>query len=352
MAILPTTQAFDYTHSEPAADAPPLTGRRFFFQRHSRGRKTAAGLVPFGPRNTSQPLVTIGVPAYNRPALLRECLASLAAQTEFDDFDVVVCDDLGLPETRHVVENSRLPRIRLHVNPQPLGAVGNWNRCLELSTGTWVMILHEDDTLYPWYFSTVVPRLRSGVSAVTMKCVQGQDPVPPPAPGRPGKIRFYPSSCFIKSAMTPFPGVLFLREIAVQLGGFNARWGPLADYDFWYRLACSGSVETLGSVGAFYRENDGQWTCSVWPEMLRKNHLLRLRVAREQFRRHPRLGRWLARFFTYRNARCYRRRFSERPADLARALKFGGRLERLLPSGWAWLLVRRLSRLRPAAARS
>ena len=46
-----------------------------------------------------QPLITFGIPAYNRPQLLAETLASLAAQQGPADFEVVVCDDGGLPES-------------------------------------------------------------------------------------------------------------------------------------------------------------------------------------------------------------------------------------------------------------
>lgn len=295
------------------------------------------------------PLITIGLPAYNRPELLRETLASLAAQDRATDFEVVVCDDLGLPETREVVETCGLPHVRYYANPRRLGAVRNWNRCLEMATGRWVMILHEDDLLYPWYFSLVVPRLRHSLSAIAMKCAQGELPENLPTPAGPGRVRRYRSSCFLKSAMTPFPGVLFPRELALRLGGFDERWGPLADYDFWYRLSCHGEVETLSTVGAFYRVGPTQWTNDVWPDMLRKHHLLRLRVARQQFRRHPRLGRWLARFFTYRTARSYLRRYSQRPATLTRALRFGGWMERHLPSGWAWYLVQQEARRKAIA---
>ena len=69
--------------------------------------------------------------------------------------------------------------------------------------------------------------------------------------------------------------------------------------------------------------------------MLRKVHLLRLRIARDQIR-SPRLGRWLARFFTYRTALAYARRFPEKPAGLARALRFRKILFSRLPSGWVW----------------
>ena len=49
------------------------------------------------------PLITFGVPAYNRPALLAETLASLAAQTAAVDYEVIVCDDGRLPETAATV---------------------------------------------------------------------------------------------------------------------------------------------------------------------------------------------------------------------------------------------------------
>src|SRR5258708_27275588 len=102
--------------------------------------------------------------------------------------------------------------------------------------------------------------------------------------------------------MPPFPGVLFPRDLALKLGGFDSRWGSLADYDFWYRLACAGRVEVVQQVAAFYRVSTGQWTEREWPAMLRRAHLLRLRMARQQFPDHPNRGLWLARFFTYRNA--------------------------------------------------
>lgn len=291
------------------------------------------------------PLVTVAIPAYNRPGLLREALASLEAQVGFDDFEVVICDDLGLAATRAVVEASRLPRLRYFVNPQRLGGVGNWNRCLQLATGRWVTVLHEDDSLYPWFFATTVPRLGPELSAVAMRCEQGATR-PAVARRRPAQaVRRYDAAYFLKSGLTPFPGVLFPRRLALLIGGFDERQGPLADYDFWYRLGCTGRIELIDDFGAFYRVSDGQWTARAWPEMLRKMHLLRLRIAREQLPRYPRLGRWLARFFTYRNALSYGRRFSERPVVFRRVCCFSTIPFQVAPSGWVWLLLRHLPHL-------
>jgi glycosyltransferase involved in cell wall biosynthesis len=296
--------------------------------------------TPICGRRREAPLLSFGVPAFTRPHLLRETLASLAAQTGGHDYEVVVCDDGGLPETAQVVAEFPVERFSLYRNAAPLGGVGNWNRCLQHSRGRWVMVLHEDDILYPWYLDTVVSRLRDGLSAVCTLVVQGGAPPSLPRPTFRPEVRTYPPILFLKSSFTPFPGVLFPRELGLRLGGFDPRWGPLADYEFWYRLASAGTVEVVRTVSAFYRVTEGQWTDSQWPVMLRQMHLLRLRIAREHLADRPRLGRWLARFFTHRSARAYARRFPQRPAGLNRALAFGRIPLASLPSGWVWQFVK------------
>lgn len=294
----------------------------------------------YGNRFNREPLVTFAIPAYNRPKLLAETLASIAAQTAFVDYEVIVCDDGGLPETQQVVERFSPARITYYKNDPPLGAVGNWNRCLRMARGRWVMVLHEDDVLYPWYMEMVLPRLHDGVAAVGVKTVQGVElPLLKRPMGRPG-IRQYSPQYFLKSSMTPFPGVLIRRETALELGGFNEHSGPLADYDFWYRLSCVGRVDFIRAVGAFYRVAQGQWTDDEWPRMIQQTHLMRLRIVREQFKHMPKVGRWLARFFTYRNALAYGHRFPGRPASLVRASKFGRIPFARLPSGWVWAAMR------------
>jgi glycosyltransferase involved in cell wall biosynthesis len=289
------------------------------------------------------PLVSFGIPAYNRPVLLREALASIRDQTLSVPYEVIVCDDFGLEETKAVVAEFPSSHFRYVRNETTLGAVANWNRCLASARAPWVMVLHEDDALYPGYLELAVPRMADGVAAIATKTVQGEtQPVRPPVPPLP-PVWNYPPRYFMKSAMTPFPGVLVRRELALSLGGFDLAWGPLADYDFWYRLACAGRVEVIRAVGAFYRVSPGQWTERAWARMLRQGHLMRLRIAREQFGQAPRWGRWLARYFTLRNARSYAKRFPERPVTLERALRFRRIAFSSLPSGWIWQIIKRTS---------
>lgn len=299
---------------------------------------------PTVPPSLGSPLVTVGIPAYNQPALLRETLRSLANQERRDAFEVLVCDDLGLPETAAVVEASGLPSIRLVGPDGTPGAVANWNRCLDLARTPWVTVLHEDDLLLPWFFTVTLPLLTPGRTAIAVRCATGPEPATETRPSGVSPLREYPTRHFLKSAMTPFPGVVVDRAVALRIGGFDHRQGPLADYDFWYRLAKEGNVVVAQTIAAFYRVRDDQWTARAWPEMIRKTHLLRLRIAREQFPHQPALGRWLARFFTQRNALAYARRFPERPASLRRALSLRRQPLAALPSGWVWSLLKSLPR--------
>lgn len=281
----------------------------------------------------AEPLITFAIPAYSRPALLAEALRALAAQAG-PDCELVVCDDGNRAETRQLAE--AFPGGRYFGHERPLGAVANWNECLARARGEWVTVLHEDDLLYPWYLDCVRPRLRPGLAAVCVRTVQGAAPPELARPAGAAGAWAYPPRFFLKSSMTPFPGVLLRRELAQRLGGFDPRWGGLADYEFWYRLACAGPVEVVRAEAAFYRVAPGQWTEREWKRMITLTHLLRLRIAREQFAGAPRRGRWLARFFTHRNAQAYARRFAERPASLQRALRLGRIPLASVPSGWVW----------------
>jgi glycosyltransferase involved in cell wall biosynthesis len=296
-------------------------------------------------RRRLDPLITIAIPAYNRPELLAETLESISSQTADIEVEVIVCDDGLLPETRAVVERYWERGFRYLPNPRRLGPVGNWNQCLKMARGDWVMVLHEDDTLYPWYLDCVLPRLWKGAVAVCTRTTNGTVPPDLRRPRVKGAPMDYVPRYFLKSSMSPFPGVLIRRDVALRIGGFDEAWGPIADYEFWYRLACAGRIEVVGAIGAFYRVAPGQWTERIWKRMLRLTHLLRLRIAQEQFPDSPKLGRWAARFFTFRNARCYGKRFGRGSPVLMRCMQMGAMPFSQLPSGWIWQALKFASRV-------
>jgi glycosyltransferase involved in cell wall biosynthesis len=81
-------------------------------------------------------MVSICVPVFNGGRYLPECLDSILAQT-WEDLDIVVVDDGSTDESADLVADCarRDRRIRFLQNPENVGLVRNWNRCLLLSRG-------------------------------------------------------------------------------------------------------------------------------------------------------------------------------------------------------------------------
>ena len=96
----------------------------------------------------NDPIVSICVPAYKYPDLLRRSLISIINQS-YPFFEVIVTDDSGHDELQQVVFEIGDERIRYYKNPIPLGSPANWNEGIKHALGAWVKIMHHDD-----WFST------------------------------------------------------------------------------------------------------------------------------------------------------------------------------------------------------
>lgn len=96
--------------------------------------------------------LSVLVPTYERPGLLRACLASLAAQdVPADDFEVVVVDDGSGPAVQREVDRARasMPNLvgfRLAQNGGPAAAR---NRAVAASSGAVVLFLDDDVVATP-----------------------------------------------------------------------------------------------------------------------------------------------------------------------------------------------------------
>lgn len=94
-------------------------------------------------------LVSICIPAYEYPHLLKRCLLSIISQT-YKNFEVIITDDSSHDELVNIVNEIADPRIHYHKNSNALGSPANWNKCISLAKGDLIKILHHDD----WFNST------------------------------------------------------------------------------------------------------------------------------------------------------------------------------------------------------
>lgn len=92
------------------------------------------------------PLISIGIPTYNRRELACRAIRSALAQS-YPAIEVVVSDNASGDRTAEAVEAIQDPRIRLLRQHHNLGMVGNFNACLEAASGEYFLMLSDDDLL-------------------------------------------------------------------------------------------------------------------------------------------------------------------------------------------------------------
>lgn len=110
--------------------------------------------------DSTAPRVSVVVPTHNRPDLLREALASIAAQT-CTDWEVVVVDDGSTPP----IDASALEavvggRLRLVRHDQPRGVAAARNSGFAAARGELIAQLDDDDRLAPEALSAATQVLR------------------------------------------------------------------------------------------------------------------------------------------------------------------------------------------------
>lgn len=104
--------------------------------------------------NNRSPLVTIGVPTYNRAnRFLRQALNSALKQT-YPNIEIVVSDNCSTDNTEEVVKSYNDPRIRYFKQEVNIGSVNNSNFCLKQAKGDYYLLHHDDDLIDPDFLET------------------------------------------------------------------------------------------------------------------------------------------------------------------------------------------------------
>jgi hypothetical protein len=120
------------------------------------------------------PLVSVGIPTYNRAASLESAVRSVLAQ-DHRELEVVVSDDASTDDTPAVLERlaAQDPRVVPRRQERNVGHARNFAQVFELSQGDYFMWLSDDDQLEPGYVRRCLEELRSDASLVGV-CGRGR----------------------------------------------------------------------------------------------------------------------------------------------------------------------------------
>jgi glycosyltransferase involved in cell wall biosynthesis len=210
----------------------------------------------------NRPRWSVVIPVHNCADYLAQALPEVVTQLgDRDDAEIIVVDDSSSDDPASVVERLGAGRVQYRPNPAHLGAIGTFNRCLELATGDLVHLLHGDDAVLPGFYTAMEQALADPMPVAAVCRVRDID-----AHNRPTYItRSYRKGtgvwedaldAFAVSNRVRTPGIVVRRAAYEQVGGYRTDLPHAADWEMWTRLAAHGRIMFVDQVLACYRRHD------------------------------------------------------------------------------------------------
>ena len=196
----------------------------------------------------TSPRVSVLLPVRNAAGTLRECLASLAAQT-LTDHEVVAVDDHSTDGSRALLEGAARTDARVRVLDSPgQGLVAALNASWRAARAPLLARMDADDVCHPERLQAQAARLHAEADLTVLgTCVR----LVGTSPGNEG-MRAYVRwlnglldheaivrDLFVESPLA-HPTVMMRAEMLARLDGYRAFDGP-EDYDLWLRAHAAGA---------------------------------------------------------------------------------------------------------------
>lgn len=232
-------------------------------------------------------LLSICIPAYNRPEWLHRALDSVVDQVgmETDTVEIIVSDD-STNDACGKVAQSILGTYRgksqyVH-NAPSLGMANNWNNAIRLATGRFVQVLHDDDYWVYGGLGNALSALRNAAKAGAVNLfgvqVVNED-------GRVISRQEFKAYAFLSpkdalrrilpdSAFVRFPGMVVQRNVYDTLGYFDSSIGYSTDVDMWARIVSRHGLACHACTIACFTIHQGSLTMTMFQE----DEIERLRI--------------------------------------------------------------------------
>lgn len=95
----------------------------------------------------SEPLVTIGIPTYNRANFFLQNALNCAVNQTYRNIEIIIADNCSTDHTESLVNSFSDPRIRYVKHQENIGANNNFNYCVNHANGHYFVLLHDDDSI-------------------------------------------------------------------------------------------------------------------------------------------------------------------------------------------------------------
>lgn len=188
-----------------------------------------------------QPLISVCIPVFNGGNFIREAVDSILNQTE-KNFELLVVDNCSKDQTFNIVAEYKDPRIRVFVNERNLGAVPNFNRCIELAKGDLIVLLPHDDVLLPTalevFSKALVSDSEVGIAYSSYYIIDERGKKLHFSSGdAKDKVMTGKEAFAILAGSNPIQCTMVRREIYALLGSLDKNLRLVFDWEMWCRIA-------------------------------------------------------------------------------------------------------------------
>jgi hypothetical protein len=219
------------------------------------------------------PRVTVGIPTYNRSEMLRGAIESVLSQT-FTDLRLVVSDNASEDDTPDVVQSYDDGRIEYVRAVHNIGPAGNFRRLLELADTEYLVILPDDDLLYPDHLKAAVEILdrfeNVGLAHTAFDLIdegsrvtKSMSPLGANSPVSVERRDVALERLMISDFPICFSSVVYRTKAILDAGGIRAEEEPFGDIQLWMRMALDWDFGYVATPLAGFRIHEASTTRSI-----------------------------------------------------------------------------------------
>ena len=203
--------------------------------------------APPGRAAVNRLQVTVGVPTFNRAAWLGQTIESVLSQT-FTSLRLIVSDNASDDDTPEVVRSYADDRIEYVRSERNVGAIANLNGLIALAETEFLILLPDDDLLYPNHVGSCVEALErfatAGLVHSAFDLIDAESHVQRTMNPLASRTKFAIERkdralqrMMVSSWPICFPSVMYRTQAIVEAGGIPEGGGSFADLQLWMRIA-------------------------------------------------------------------------------------------------------------------